>query len=189
MLRAFCCMLCLVLLSACSKPEYQGTDISEAGLGGEFTLSDHSGKKRTLADFKGKAVVIFFGYTHCPDVCPTTMIELKNAMQQLGSRADQVQVLFVSVDPERDTQAVLSQYVPVFDSRFLGLSGTAKELAEVAGRYKIIYQKQVGSSGDYTVDHSAGSYLIDKTGKPRVRVSYGAGASVFAHDLTLLLNE
>ncbi|WP_293936047.1 SCO family protein [Iodobacter sp.] len=189
MLRVLLCMLCFVLLSACSKPEYQGSDISGASLGGDFTLIDHKGKTRTLADFKGKVVVMFFGYTHCPDVCPTTMIELKNAMQQLGSKADQVQVLFVSVDPERDTQQVLNQYVPVFDSRFLGLTGNTTQLAEVAGRYKIIYQKQMSSSGDYTVDHSAGSYLLDKSGKPRVMVSYGAGASVFAHDLTLLLNE
>ncbi|MFC7420874.1 SCO family protein [Iodobacter arcticus] len=189
MLRALLCMCCFFLLAACSKPQFQGTDIGGGALGGEFTLSDHTGKTRSLADFKDKVVVIFFGYTHCPDVCPTTMIELKNAMQQLGSKADQVQVLFVSVDPERDTKEVLKQYVPVFDSRFLGLSGTAAQLAEVAGRYKIIYQKQMSSSGDYTVDHSAGSYLLDKNGKPRVMVSYGAGASVFVHDLTLLLNE
>ncbi|AMC33441.1 SCO family protein [Janthinobacterium sp. B9-8] len=189
MLRALLCMCCFFLLAGCSKPQFQGADIGGGALGGEFTLSDHTGKTRSLADFKDKVVVIFFGYTHCPDVCPTTMIELKNAMQQLGSKADQVQVLFVSVDPERDTKEVLRQYVPVFDSRFLGLSGTAAQLAEVAGRYKIIYQKQMSSSGDYTVDHSAGSYLLDKNGKPRVMVSYGAGASVFVHDLTLLLNE
>ncbi|MEJ2795545.1 SCO family protein [Iodobacter sp. LRB] len=189
MFKALWCVLCLVFLTSCSKPQFQGSDISGSSLGGEFTLSDHSGKTRSLADFRDKIVVVFFGYTHCPDVCPTTMIELKNAMQQLGKKADQVQVLFVSVDPERDTKEVLSQYVPAFDSRFLGLYGTPEQLAEIAGRYKIIYQKQVSGSGDYTVDHSAGSYLLDKNGKPRVMVSYGAGASVFVHDLTLLLNE
>jgi protein SCO1 len=189
MLRVLCCVLSFVLLTACSKPVFQGTDIGGGALGGEFTLSDHTGKTRSLADFKDKVVVIFFGYTHCPDVCPTTMIELKNAMQQLGKKADQVQVLFVSVDPERDTKDVLRQYVPAFDSRFLGLSGTPAQLAEVAGRYKIVYQKQMSSSADYTVDHSAGSYLLDKNGKPRVMVSYGTGASVFVHDLALLLNE
>ncbi|KAF0812850.1 SCO1 protein [Andreprevotia sp. IGB-42] len=186
--RRWCCFSLLILLVACARPVFQGTDLTGANFGGDFQLTSHTGKPGKLSDFKGKAVALFFGYTHCPDVCPTTMSELKAAMQQLGDKAGQVQVLFVSVDPERDTQDVLSHYVPAFDGRFIGLTGTLPEVEKVAEQYKIVIQKQ-GSGANYTVDHSAGTYLLDKEGKLRVLVNYGAGPQALANDLSLLINE
>ncbi|WP_297574756.1 SCO family protein [uncultured Deefgea sp.] len=178
----------LILLGGCSKPEFKGADISNGPIGGDFKLTDHHGKLRSLQDFKGKVVVLFFGFTQCPEVCPTTLSELKSAMQQLGEKANRVQVLFVTVDPERDSQKILAAYIPAFDARFLGLHGNAAQLADMAQKYRIIYQKQI--QGDsYTMDHTAGSYLIDPQGNTRVMVNYGAGAAVFAHDLDLLLAE
>ncbi|SMC24333.1 protein SCO1/2 [Andreprevotia lacus DSM 23236] len=187
-LCAFSCLLLLGLLLGCSKASFQGTDLTGAAFGGDFQLTTHTGKQSKLSDYRGKAVALFFGYTNCPDVCPTTMSELKAAMQQLGPKADQVQVLFVSVDPERDTQNVLSHYVPAFDPRFVGLTGTLAQVEKVAEQYKIIIQKQ-GSGSSYTVDHSAGTYLLDKEGKLRVLVNYGAGPQILAHDLGVLVNE
>ncbi|MBM3114944.1 SCO family protein [Jeongeupia naejangsanensis] len=178
-----------LLLAACGKPTvFQGSDISGADFGGDFTLTAQDGKPRKLSDFNGKAVALFFGYTQCPDVCPTTMVELKDVMKQLGPDADKVQVLFVSVDPARDTNAVLAQYVPAFDPRFIGLTGSKADVNKVAEQYKVIVQQQ-GSGANYTVDHSAGTYLIDKHGKLRVLVNYGAGSAVLTHDLRALVQE
>jgi protein SCO1/2 len=181
----------MLLLTACGQPapEFQATDITGAAMGGEFRLQDHTGQTRALSDFRGKVVVLFFGYTHCPDVCPTTLSELAAAMKQLGARASEVQVLFVTVDPERDTQALLAQYVPAFNPAFIGLTGSEADIRHVAELYKIVYQKAFSGSDqkNYTVDHSAGSYILDKTGKLRLFVNYGAGAAVFAHDIGLLL--
>ena len=141
-----------------------------------------------MADFRGKAVVLFFGYMHCPDVCPTTLAELAEAMRRLGSDGERVQVLFITVDPERDTPDLLAHYVPAFDSRFLGLYGDAAALERTAKEFKAVYYKRPGSTpGAYTMDHSAGSYLFDPQGRLRVYVSYGAGPDVFAHDLSQLL--
>ncbi|QDQ27490.1 SCO family protein [Chitinimonas arctica] len=179
-------------LAACgqkSGPAFKSTDITGAPFGGEFRLTGHDGKPHALADFRGKAVVLFFGYTHCPDVCPTTMSELAGAMKQLGERAKDVQVLFVTVDPERDTQALLNQYVPSFHPAFIGLRGSPAETRAVADQFKVVYQKNVTDKTNYTVDHSAGSYIFDKAGKLRLFVSYGAGAEVFSHDLGLLLAD
>ncbi|MGQ5523562.1 SCO family protein [Chitinimonas sp. PSY-7] len=184
----------LIAITGCgqqAKPVFQSTDVTGAPIGGEFRLTGHDGKLRSLSDFKGKAVVLFFGFTHCPDVCPTTMSELAIAMKQLGEKANQVQVLFVSVDPERDTPTLLSQYVPAFNPGFIGLTGSQEEIRAVADKFKIVYQKSApgGSSNanNYTVDHSAGAYIIDKQGQLRLFVNYGAGSAVFAHDLALLL--
>jgi len=178
---------CISLL-ACSRPVFQGADISNGPIGGPFTLTDHHGKLRHSDEFKGKVVVLFFGFTQCPDVCPTTMSELKSTMEQLGEQAKNVQVLFVSVDPERDTKEILSEYVPAFHPTFLGLNGNQEQLEQITKNFRIIYQKQ--AQGDsYTMDHSAASYLIDKTGQTRVMVNYGAGSSVFTHDIKLLLAE
>lgn len=177
-------------LAGCSKDPaaaFEATDITGADIGGDFRLTGHDGKPHALADFKGKVVVLFFGYTHCPDVCPTTMSELAAAMKTLGERAAEVQVVFVTVDPERDTQALLAQYVPAFNLSFLGLTGTPAEVKSVADRYRIVFQKSGSDDKNYTVDHSAGSYILDKAGKLRVFVNYGAGAKVFAHDIDLLL--
>ena len=169
-------------------PKFNASDVTGSSFGKDFALTDFSGKPRTLADFRGKAVVIFFGYTQCPDVCPTTLAELAEAMQRLGADADRVQVLFVTVDPARDTPELLSKYVPAFDPRFLGLYGDADALARTAKEFKILYQKQPGTTpGSYTMDHSAGTYLFDPQGRLRVYVSYGQGVGVFVHDLRELL--
>ena len=138
-------------------------------------LTDHNGKPRTLADFQGKVVVLFFGFTHCPDVCPTTLGELAMVMKELGKDADRVQVLFVTVDPERDTPEVLPQYVPAFDPSFLGLYGDAEATARTAKEFKIFYQKQPLPGGGYSIDHSAGTYIYDQQGRLRLFAPYGAG--------------
>jgi protein SCO1 len=154
----------------------------------DFDLTDHNGKPRTLADFKGKALVIFFGYTHCPDFCPTTLAEMAEALHRLGDKAKEVQVLFVTLDPERDTSQILAQYVPAFHPSFLGLTGSAEEVAAVAREFKAVYQKQ-GGGENYTLDHSTGTYVYDPSGRLRLYMSYGQGADVLAHDLKILLAE
>jgi protein SCO1/2 len=181
-----------MLLLGCSEktpaPSFKNTDLTGLGYAQAFSLTDHNGKARTLADFKGKLVVMFFGYTQCPDVCPTTMVEMANVMKQLGPDAEQVQVLFVTVDPERDTQALLAQYVPAFDPRFLGLYGDAQATAAVAKEFKLFYAKVEGkTAGSYTVDHTAGSYVFDRNGKIRLFVRHGMGPEPIVHDLKLLL--
>ena len=182
--------LVTLALAACGpdKAKFQSSDVSGASFGHDFSLVDHNGKTRTLADFKGKAVVIFFGYTQCPDVCPTTLAALADAMKQLGPDADRVQVLFVTVDPERDTAELLSKYVPAFDPRFLGLRGDADATARTAKEFRILYQKQPGKApGTYTMDHSAGTYIFDPQGRLRLYVGLNQGPDVVAHDLRELL--
>ncbi|HEV8502760.1 MAG TPA: SCO family protein [Casimicrobiaceae bacterium] len=179
-----------VALAACapSPPKFLASDITGSNFGHGFTLPDASGNTRTLGDFRGKVVVMFFGYTHCPDVCPTTLAELAQAMQRLGADADRVQVLFVTVDPARDTPQVLAQYVPAFDKRFVALRGDSDALAATAKEYKVIYQKQPGPTpGNYSMDHSAGTYIYDPQGRLRLYVSYGQGPEVFVHDIKALL--
>jgi protein SCO1/2 len=182
----------LLLTVGCSEkaaaPAFKNTDLTGLGYAQDFALTDHNGKARTLADFKGKLVVMFFGYTQCPDVCPTTMVEMANVMKELGPDAGQVQVLFVTVDPERDTQALLAQYVPAFDPRFLGLYGDAQATAKVAKEFKLFYAKVEGkTAGSYTMDHTAGSYVFDRNGKIRLFVRHGMGPAPITHDLKLLL--
>ena len=164
------------------------TDITGADFAQSFRLTDHTGNPRTLLDFKGKAVALFFGYTHCPDVCPTTMIDLKQTMKLLGSRADEVQVLFVTLDPARDTQEVLAQFVPSFDHRFIGLRGSEQETAATAKTFKIYANKvEAQGKGGYTIDHSAGMYVFDKTGKIRLYVDYGEKPADIANDIKQIL--
>lgn len=164
------------------------TNITGADFPVTLRLADHTGKVRSMDDFKGKVVALFFGYTHCPDVCPTTMSDLKQTMKLLGKQADDVQVLFVTLDPARDTQEVLSQFVPAFDSRFIGLRGTEEEIAATAAVFKIFSNKvkSEGASG-YTIDHSAGMYVFDKAGKIRLYVEYGEKPADLANDLKTLL--
>ena len=190
LLRILAVAAVLLATAACSPdaPKLMGSDVTGTSFGRDFKLFDHTGKPRTLADYRGKAVVLFFGYTQCPDVCPTTLSELAEAMKRLGPDADRVQVLFVTVDPERDTPALLSKYVPAFDPRFVGLYGDADATARTAKEFKVIYQKQPGQTpGTYTVDHSAGTFIFDPNGKLRVYVGYGQGPEVFAHDIKELL--
>ena len=192
-LRAFCVALLTLSLVACGSrdgPKFQGSDVTGSPLGRELALTDHTGKPRTLADFQGKAVVVFFGYTQCPDVCPATLAALSEAMKKLGSDADRVQVLFVTVDPERDTQELLSRYVPAFDPRFLGLRGDAGATERVAKEFKVLYLKQPGRTpGTYTMDHSSGTFVYDPQGRLRVYIGNGQGPDVFAHDLRELLQS
>ena len=172
-----------------AKIAFENADVTGLDYAKDFALPDFNGKMRTLADFKGKAVVVFFGYTQCPDVCPTTMAELAAAMKQLGPLADRVQVLFITLDPERDTPAVLSQYVPAFDSRFLGHVGDKAQTEKVAKEFKVYYQKVPGKApGSYTLDHSAGSFVFDPQGRLRLFMRYGQGPGPIVHDLKLLLS-
>ena len=202
--RAFAAALTLVAaigLSACEQGngakvspdtvqgKFNNTDITGLDYGKDFALPDFNGKMRTLADFKGKAVVVFFGYTQCPDVCLTTMAEMATVMQQLGPLADKVQVLFVTLDPERDTPALLAKYVPSFDPRFLGLVGVKAATDKVAKEFKVFYQKVPGKQpGSYTLDHTAGSYVFDPQGRIRLFIRHGQGAEPIVHDLKLLLS-
>ncbi|MDN5752297.1 MAG: SCO family protein [Nitrosospira sp.] len=170
------------------KPTFLSTDITGADFGRDFELTDPTGETRSLADFKGKAIVLFFGYTHCPDMCPATMGQLAAAMQKLGKDAARVQVLFVTVDPERDTPAQLKQYLSAFNPSFLGLSGDAQATKDIANEFKVVYQKQAGQSPDHhTMDHSTGTYIFDPKGKLRLYVSNGATGDVFAQDIAELL--
>jgi protein SCO1/2 len=183
-------LVLVVALAGCggSGGQFKNVDITGADYGKDFTLVDHTGRTRTLADFRGKAVVMFFGYTHCPDVCPTTMAELKMVKEQLGQDGGRVQVLFVTVDPERDTQQVLAQYVPAFDPGFIGLRGDSAATAKVAKEFKVFYQKVPGSRPDnYSVDHTAGSYVFDPQGRLRLFVRHGNAADL-ASDLRALLH-
>jgi len=184
-----------VSLAACDKlpgkqkESFQNTDVTGLDYAKGFALTDHTGKPRTLADFKGKAVVVFFGYTQCPDVCPTTMAEMATVMQKLGPLADQVQVLFITLDPERDTQELLANYVPAFDKRFIGLRGTPEQTAKTAKEFKVFYSKVPGTDpGSYTIDHTAGSYVFDRDGRLRLFIRHGQGPDPIVHDLRQLLS-
>ena len=167
---------------------FQATDITGAPFARDFRLTDHNGKTRTLADFRGKVVAIFFGYTHCPDVCPTTLSAFAAALQQLGPQADRVQVLFVTVDPQRDTPELLREYVPAFNPRFLGMYADEDTLRALAKEYKVVYQKtSVKAADDYLIDHSAGTYVYDPQGHLRLLMPYGSSPDAIAQDLKTLL--
>ena len=181
-----------VFLSACDrgKPQFHSVDITGAEYAKDFKLTDFDGKPRTLADFKGKAVVLFFGFTQCPDVCPTTMTELAQVKKLLGADGDKVQGLFVSIDPERDTPAVLKEYMQNFDPSFLGLYAASPEaLAALAKDFKVYYKKVDGPTPtSYTMDHTAASFVYDPEGRLRLYTRYGIGAQVLADDLKLLID-
>jgi protein SCO1/2 len=187
-------LLMAVLMAGCDKifnkpPSFENTDVTGLDYGKGFALLDHTGKPRTLADFRGKVVVMFFGYTQCPDVCPTTMAEMATVMKDLGPAADKVQVLFVTLDPERDKPELLAQYVPAFDKRFLGLYGSPAQTAAVAKEFKIFYARVPGATpGSYTLDHTAGSYVFDRDGKLRVFVRNGQDPRSIEHDIRQLLS-
>lgn len=181
-------VICLGGCGNTAKPTFLSTDITGANFGSDFKLTDHTGEIRSLADFRGKAIVLFFGYTHCPDMCPATMGELAVAMQKLGKDAARVQVLFVTVDPERDTPAQLEQYLSAFNPAFLGLSGDAQTTKDIANEFKVVYQKQAGQSlGHHAMDHSTGTYIFDTKGRIRLYANNGTGSDVFAQDIAELL--
>lgn len=179
---------CLLACSQGQQTQSQslvGTDVTGASINGQFTLTDHAGQVRHLEDFKGRVVAVFFGYTRCPDVCPTTMMSLASAMKLLGDKSQDVQVLFITVDPERDTQEVLAQYVPSFDDSFIGLVGTQSQLKEATRNYRAVYRKQPTEDGSsYTMDHSAGVYVFDREGKIRAFLRHDQTPAELAHDIT-----
>lgn len=179
----------LVACSPAPKVEFKGTDITGADFGRSLNLTDHNGVRRGLDDFRGKLIVLFFGYTHCPDVCPTTLSDVAMALRQFTpEEVARVQVLFVSVDPERDTPEMLREYVPYFHPAFLGLYGTPEEIATAAREFRIVYRKHVEEGAtDYLVDHTAGSYVLDGQGRLRVFLPFAQPAPDIAHDLKLLL--
>lgn len=186
---ALLCAVCLALVGCENKPVFNSLDVTGIeGYGNDFRLTDHNGKPRTMADFRGKAVVIFFGYTQCPDVCPTTLSEMRRVMQILGNDAQRLQVLFITVDPVRDTPELLAKYVPSFNPAFLGLFGDAAATEKVARDFKTFYRVSAGKSAEsYTVDHTAASLVFDPQGRLRLFVNYGLGAEKIAPDIKQLL--
>ncbi|MGQ0709202.1 MAG: SCO family protein [Rhodoferax sp.] len=182
----------LPLLQACgeSKLAFSGIDITGAAYARDFELTDHTGRVRHLGDFAGKVVVVFFGYTQCPDVCPTSMGELAQVKQALGPDGDRLQGLFVTVDPERDTPQVLQAYMQAFDPSFLALYTSTDKLAALAKDFKLYYKKVEGKTAtSYTMDHTAGSYVYDTQGRVRLFTRYGSGAQALLADVRLLLQE
>lgn len=185
-----CALGIFMLISACTdtKLQFKSVDVTGADFAQNFSLPDHNGVTRTLADFKGKVVVVFFGFAQCPDVCPTTMVELAEIKKLLGKQGDRLQGIFITVDPERDTPQVLKAYMENFDPSFLALRGTPEQTAATAKQFKIYYKKVDGKTpGSYTMDHSAGSYIYDPQGRVRLFTRYGSGAANLASDIELLL--
>lgn len=191
-------VLLLAGLAACGRsepppppePTFLATDVTGAPWGRDFKLADHHGKQHSLADFRGKIVAIFFGYTHCPDVCPTTLSDFAMAIRELGADGEKVQVLFVTVDPERDSPELLAQYVPSFNPTFLGMYTDSASLAELAKEFKVVYQKSsVKGPDNYLIDHSAGTYVFDTQGRLRLHVAYGTGPKSIAQDLRTLIAQ
>jgi len=193
-MRIFWLILACIFAVGCSEkkapgqPQFVGVEIGAGDIASDIALTDHLGRSRSMRDFRGKVVALFFGYTHCPDVCPTTMSDLAKSMKLLGDRRANVQVLFVTLDPDRDTQQVLAQYVPSFDPTFIGLRGDAAALERVERGYKVFVRKQpsAGKSG-YTIDHSTGVYVFDPRGLPRLYLNYGQKPADIAHDIGALL--
>lgn len=180
------------ILTGCSKgaPQFRGVDITGADYARDFQLTDHNGQERSLKDFRGKVAVVFFGFTQCPDVCPTSMQELADVKQQLGKDGGRLQGIFVTVDPERDQLALLKAYMQNFDPTFLALRPTPEQLPALAKDYKIYYKKVDGKTAtSYTMDHSAGSYVYDPQGRLRVYHRYGSGTEALAADVRTLLGE
>jgi len=178
----------LVACGPAEKLQFKGTDITGAEYGRTLALTDQDGKSRSLADFKGKVVVVFFGYTQCPDVCPTTMAELAQVKKSLGKDGERLQGIFVTVDPERDTPAVLKGYMGSFDPSFVALRGTVEQTKDVAKEFKVFFAKVPGRTPDsYTMDHTAGSYVFDTNGKLRLFIRYGSGTDALAADLKTLI--
>jgi protein SCO1/2 len=190
-------LLCLapaaaLLLAGCDSRAlaFRNTDVTGADFGKGFELTDHTGQVRRLEDFRGKVLTIFFGFTHCPDVCPSTLAEMAEIMSRLGPLASQVQVAFITVDPERDTQDLLAQYVPAFHPSFIGLRGDEEATARTAKAFRVFYQKVKGKTpGSYTIDHTAGTYVLDRQGRLRLFVKHGAGPDPILADLRRLLAE
>jgi len=188
-LRAGAAAVAAAMLAACEKkPSFNSTDVSGSDLGTDLSLTDSNGQARTLQDFKGKVLVVFFGFVQCPDVCPTTLAEFVQVKNSLGKDGDKVQVAFVTVDPERDTPEILRAYVTQFDPSFLGLRGDADATARVAKSFKVFYAKVPGKEpGSYTMDHTAGVYIYDPEGHLRLFARHNAGVEALRSDIRKLL--
>jgi protein SCO1 len=188
-LRLLATFFCVVLVACTPAPvAFHNTDLTGATFGRQFALNDHHGQRRSLADFKGKVVVIFFGYTSCPDICPTMLSRLAEVMQALGPLADKVQVLFVTVDPERDTEARLKDFVPWFYPSFIGLRGDTAQTKAVSDEFRIFSaRREVGSQLGYLLDHSAGAYVHDPTGHLRLYIRDTASVDEITADIRRLL--
>ena len=180
--------ICSALAACDARPSFRSTDITGAPYAQSLELTDHTGKPRRLEDFRGKALVVFFGFTHCPDICPTTLADIAQAVKSLGAQAERVQVVMVSVDPERDTPESLAKYVTAFDPSFLGLRGDLEATKRVAADFKIYFEKRK-QGGSYTVDHSAQSYVIDPQGRVRLLVRHDRIAQDLAPDLRAILES
>ena len=188
--RLFSLFAFAAVLAACGaeKPAFKSIDITGAEYARRLELPDTSGKPRTLADFKGKVVIVFFGYTQCPDVCPATMAEIAEMRQKLGAEGAQVQPVFVTVDPERDTDQVASAYATTFGGDVVALRGSVEQTRAAAKEFKVFFAKAPGRTADsYTIDHTAGAFVFDRQGKVRLFARYGSGADALAHDVKLLL--
>jgi len=189
-LRNLLLFFLVAFLAGCEEPKlptpFHASDVSMPLAGADFKLTDQNGKPRTLEDFRGKVVALFFGYTHCPDVCPTTLADLAQVLGKLGKDADSVQVLFVTVDPERDKPELLAKFISAFNPSFLGLYGDEDATKQAAKAFKVVYLKQPTTSG-YNVDHSAGTFLIDKEGRVRLLAPYNQRPDWFIDDIRLLL--
>ncbi len=196
-MRKLLILLCCVLaLAGCDgkppapKASFINTDVTGLDFGKGFELTDHTGQRRTLGDYQGKVVAVFFGYAQCPDVCPTTLAELAQVKQQLGADGDKLQVLFITVDPERDTQQVLGGFVPAFDPGFVGLRGDKAQTEQAVKDFKIFAQKVMAKDGkSYTIDHTAGTYLFDPQGRIRLFVKHGQDGQSLVKDIRVLLGE
>jgi len=183
--------LAFALASCARRAEgFLATDITGVEWGRDFKLTDHTGKPRTLADFRGKAVMLFFGYTHCPDQCPVTMAKMARAVDRLGDDGQRVQGLFVTLDPQRDTQEVLARYVPAFHPSFIGLRGSDAEVAHMARDFKVYFASQApDESGSYPVDHMAAVFAFDPQGRLRLYMKGESDVEAMVHDLKLLVRQ
>lgn len=187
--------LAALALAGCQKsgPEkqaFKGVDLTGAEYARHINLTDQEGRARSLADFRGKVLVVFFGYTQCPDVCPTTMAEVAEVKRSLGADGDKVQGIFVTIDPERDTAQLLKAYMASFDPGFVALRGSAEQTQAAAKEFKVFFAKVPGKTPEnYTMDHTAASFIFDTEGRVRVYARYGSGAQPLADDIKLLLAE
>ena len=191
---AFACVLALALAGcdklAGSRTPFNAIDVTGSPIGRELNLTDHNGAPRTLADFRGKLVVVTFGYTQCPDVCPTTLADLSSALKKLGPDASRVQVLFVTIDPKRDKPELLKQYLPAFDPGFLGLYGDEAATKKAENEFKVYAQERAGKTQEsYTVDHTAQTFVFDRQGRLRLMMAYGVTPEAMASDFRILLNS
>ena len=185
-------LLATFMLTACSSPPpFKAKPVPDSPAAPAFTLTDQYGTQRSLSDFKGKVVSLFFGFTHCPDICPTHLARQAEVMRQLGTQAEQVAVLFVSLDPERDTPAALKTYMDAFDPRFIALTGSSEQTSKVAKQYKIFWQKTPlpDSALVYTIDHTTNSFVIDQAGRLRLVVPHEMSAADVTHDLKLMIEK